>query len=313
VALNRPLTEIRNRYLKALKDFTFEGLAPPPVVVASGQLPAVEAVSQLITLHHDSVRRVEERVGGYQKTAARMGPDQLTAVLWEDLAAFYSLPVEEIAEGFAVHEDAAALYDRAAQPRLDTGQLDTSVLRAECDREFELARWVDPRAVVDVFATPHDPRLPLVRSRVSLRPEGLAWTSYYRPQNFQVALFDDLRLIRRQSGQWCLEFEDWRRRRIADPNDTPAFEAFLDQLRQLADDAGFTWDTPDEGRRDGDPGWVVYDLSSWPSERCSAATATLLDSVVPHEWEGRELRVPRDHEALVDQILGLREPGDPPE
>ena len=137
----------------------------------------------------------------------------------------------------------------------------------------------------------------------------MAWVSYYRPQNFQVALFDDLRLIRRQSQQWCLEFEDWRRRRLADPGDSPAFVAFLDELRQLADEAGFTWDTPDEGRRDGDPGWVVYDLSAWSSDRCAAATRTLLESVVPHEWDGRELRVPRDHEPLVDDILGLSGPG----
>lgn len=162
--------------------------------------------------------------------------------------------------------------------------------------------------MVDAFATPHDPRLPLVRSRISLRPEGIAWVSSYRPQNFQVALFDDLRLIRRQSGQWCLEFEDWRRRRIADRSDSPAFEAFLDVMRPLADEAGFTWDTPDEGRRDGDPGWVVYDLSGWSSDRCATATETLLRSIVPHEWDGRELRVPRDHEPLVDRILGLSGP-----
>lgn len=159
-------------------------------------------------------------------------------------------------------------------------------------------------ATVDAYATPFDPRLPLVRSRIALRPEGIAWVSFHRPQNFQVARFDGLRLIHQQSDQWCLEFRDWRRRRLADRQKAPTWLDFLQQLREVSGVAGLVWSDPTEGHRDMIYDAVIYNVAGWTDGDRAELTKSLLDASIPHEWDGSDLRVAASHEKKVDRIIG---------
>jgi len=299
----RGQTAIRNHYYKGLKDFTHEGLAPPPTIVASGDLPGAEAISQLMTLHEDCLARVRKKVPGFDSKVAALGPDVVVAPLLEELADFYQVPVDEVLEGFTLRDDPGAVYGEISQPRLETGELDPSVLGPECEAEFDRNGWADRLCTVEAYATPYDPRLPLVRSRIALRPEGIAWVSYLRPQNFQVALFDSLRLIHQQSDQWCLEFRDWRRRRIADRQKPQPWIDFLGQLRELSERAGFEWKDPTEGRRDVVYDTVIYNVAGWTTEERAALTESLLGASIPHEWDGSDLHIPTDYETKVDRII----------
>ncbi len=301
--MDRAQKAIRNLYLKGLADFTHDGLAPPPTVVASGELPLTEAVAQLMTLHDDALRRVRKQIPVFDSKLADLGPDVMVAPLLRELADFYHLPVEELTEGFALRDDPDAVADRDVQPRLATGELDHAVLRAECDDEFERNGWGDRLCTVEGYATPYDPRLPLVRSQIALRPEGLAWVSCLRPQNFQVARFEGLRLIHQQSTQWCLEFVDWRRRRLADRLQEQPWEDFLHQLRQLSGPAGFEWPVPTVGRRDPTYDSVIYNVSGWSQEERAALTQALDEAAIPHQWDGSDLRIPNDYEKKVDRII----------
>jgi hypothetical protein len=271
--------------------------------VTSGELLGIEAISQLMTLHEDCLQRVRKKVPAFDSMVAESGADVVVTPLLGQLSDFYGVPVDEIVAGFAVRDDPDRIYDRTAQPRLDSGEIDTSVLVAECDAEFDRNGWGDRLCTVDAYATPYDPRLPLVRSRIGLRSEGIAWVSYLRPQNFQVARFDGLRLIHQQSNQWCLEFEDWRRRRFADRQDPESWLEFLAELRQISIEAGFEWKVPSNGRRAAAFDAVIYEMADWSDDQRRALTRSLLEASIPHNWEGSDLRIPRDFELKVDFLI----------
>ena len=223
-----------------------------------------------MTLHEDCVQRVRKKVGGFDARLAELGPDVVVAPLLAELADFYEVSIDDLLEGFALRDNPDAVYDRHAQPRLSTGELDTSVLGPECDTELDRHGWRDRVGAVEAYATPYDPRLPLVRSRIALRADGIAWVSYFRPQNFQVAPFERLRLIHQQSEQWVLEFDDWRRRRIADRETGGEWLGFLDALRELSGLAGLEWKDPTQGRRDLAYDSVIYNVAGWSTEERAA-------------------------------------------
>jgi hypothetical protein len=295
--------DIRNHYLKGIKDFTFEGLAPPPDVVATGELPGDEAVSQLMTLHEDCLRRVRTKVPGFDATLADLGPDVVLTPLLVELSDFFGVPIDDIRTGFDLRDDPDSAYDRKSQPRLPTGELDMSLLEGECDAEFDRNGWGDRVCTVDGYANPYDPRLAMVRSRVALRSDGIGWVTCLRPQNFQVARFDSLRLIHLQSSQWCLEFEDWRRRRIADRQNPQPWAEFLDQLRQLSGQVGFEWTGATKGRRAAAFDTVLYETVSWTRKQRAALTRSLVQASIPHDWDGSELRVLSVYKKRVDLII----------
>ena len=301
--MDRTQQAIRNHYYKGLMDFSHEGLAPPPAVVANGDLPTVEAVSQLMTLHQDCLQRVRKKVPAFDAKLENLGPDEVVTPLLNELADFFDLPVNEILEGFTLRDNRDALYDRLSQPRLEAGELDMSVLGPECSTELDRNGWGDMLCTVEAYATPYDPRLPLVRSWIGLRSEGIAWVSCPRPQNFQVALFDNLRLIHHQSDQWCLEFKDWRRRRIADRQNSDAWEEFLVRLRELSGHAGFEWSVPTEGHRNVPYDAVIYNVAGWTTEQQAMLTESLVAASIPHDWDGSDVRVPSEYEKRVDGII----------
>ncbi len=301
--MDRAQKAIADRYYKGMMDFVSEGLAPPPAVVKSGELPTDEAVSQLMTLHDDCVAYVQRRVPKFDSQVERLGSEAVEAPLLAELADLFEIPLDELHEGLARRADPDATYDRSAQPRRPTGELDTAVLGVEADAEFDRNGLTHPIATIDGYATPYDPRLGLVRSRIALRHDGIAWVSLPRPQNFQVAHFDHLRVIHRQSGQWCLEFNDWRRRRIADRDGQEAWTAFLDEVRRVSADEGFEWRTPDQGLRDPVYDAVIYNVADWNEERRAALARSLVDAEIPHHWDGSDLQVSNKDEKRVDRLI----------
>jgi hypothetical protein len=301
--MDRTQRAIRNHYEKGIKDFIHEGLAPPPTVVASGELPPTEAVSQLMELHDDCLRRVRRAIPSFDARVDRDGVAAVTGPLLTQLAEHYGVQTQAIADGFAARDDPGALYDRARQPHRADGTMDMAVLQAECDAELQRNGWDDAARVADAYATPFDPRLPLVPSRIALRADGIAWVSWFRPQNFQVARFDDLRLIHRQSGQWCLELDDWRRRRIAGGSEERLSPDFLDQLRALSVVEGFSWPSATEGHRQAAYDSVIYNVAGWTSEERATLAEALQRAAIPHDWDGSDLRIPRDFEKRVDRII----------
>jgi DnaJ-class molecular chaperone len=48
---------------------------------------------------------------------------------------------------------------------------------------------------------------------------------------------------------------------------------------------------------------VVYSTDGWTNNQRAALTKRLLDSDVPHEWDGIELRTSRQWESVVDRIM----------
>jgi hypothetical protein len=301
--VDRTERSIADRYHKGMMAFITEGLAPPPSVVKSGELPVDEAVSHLMTLHEDCVAYVSQRVPRFEERVERLGPTAVEELLIEKLADHYGLPVDEIHQGFAVRGDPQAAYDRRVQPRDATGRLDVPALAAESGAELARHGWAASTSTVDGFATPYDPRLALVRSRIAVRPDGVAWVSVFRPQNFQVAYFEALRTIHRQSGQWCLDFGDWRRRRIAPSEEDPAWTGFVDQIRRLSTQAGFTWRTPTQGLRSPVFDAVIYNVADWTEERRASLARSLLAASIPHQWDGSDLQVSTKDEQRVDRII----------
>ena len=301
--MDRTQKAIRNHYIKGLHDFTHEQLAPPTTVVTSGELLPVEAISELMTLHEDCIGRVRKQVAGFDARLAKLGHDAVVAPLLVELATFYGVRLDDLHEAFALRDDPDAVYERSSQPRATDGSLDMTVLGPEVDAEFERYGWGERAGAVEAYATPYDPRLPLVRSQVALRPEGIAWVSCPRPRTFRWRASTALRLVHQQSNQWCLEFTDWRRRRLAVRRDPAGWETFLAQLRDLATAAGFTWDSPTSGRPRQPTDPVVYDLAGWSTEARQGLSASLESSGIPHRWEDAELHVTVEHEAEVDRRI----------
>jgi hypothetical protein len=301
--MDRAQKAIADRYYKGMMDFVSEGLAPPPAVVKSGELPLDEAVSQLMTLHDDCLAYVKKRLPKFETQVARFGSDTVEAPLLGELADLFGISVGDLREGRVRRDDPEATYDRRAQPRRATGDLDTTVLGAESDAEFAANGWTDPIVTIDGYATPYDPRLTLVRSRIALRHDGIAWVSLPRPQNFQVAYFDQLRVIHRQSGQWCLEFNDWRRRRIADRDEPAAWATFIDEVRRVSADVGFEWRSPDQALRDPVYDAVIYNVADWTEERRVALARSLVAAEISHRWAGSDLQVSNRDEKRVDRLI----------
>jgi hypothetical protein len=275
-------------------------------VVTSGELPLIEAVSQLMTLHEDCLRRVRRNVSGFRTTAAHLRGDAIGTRLLEELAGFYGVAVEDVTEGFAHRDDPGSDARAEDQPHRPDGSLDVDTLRAEAAALLAAHGWSERQGEVEAFATPYDPRLGLVRSRVALADEGLAWVSLRRPQNFQVALFAGLRLIHRQTGQWCLEFRDWRRRRLTEPHESAVWLDFLDRLRQASSTAGFGWPCPDRGGPWMPDDVVIYNVAGWSSEDRAGLGRALAEAAIPHDWDGSDLRIPSAYEARVDRIIERR-------
>ena len=61
--------------------------------------------------------------------------------------------------------------------------------------------------------------------------------------------------------------------------------------------------TDDWNPNDPDATKVLYDLSMWSFDQQAELASELADAEIPHTWEGAELVVPEDSEALADTVI----------
>jgi hypothetical protein len=239
---DRNAAKIRSAFQSALED----GGGPPKSHFAQGRLPVIETAPALMGVYSRCLRIARLRL---PKVFVKARPEVVSSTLMADLAMYYGIGLSELLSEFAMGQDSEHACDDGIQPYVD-GMLDIPVLTEEGQAEFVRLGWSENLTTVQAFAMNHDPRRPLIRSLIALRPEGLAWVNLIRPIVLQQAPFAEVDFIwTPREGQWNLRMSDWRHRMLSDLENRPEGRDFIDHLRYYSGQAGLEWTDLQEGKR----------------------------------------------------------------